>query len=277
MKVLSPSKVNFGLWILYKRSDGFHEIRSVFLPIDLCDEIEIKESELTKVVATEGPEGDQNIVFKALKVMSEELGEFFSADIFIKKRIPIGGGLGGGSSNAATVIKAINEIYKLNLDNEKLLSIASKVGSDVPFFILQEPAIVMGRGDKIERLNIKFPYYFLIHYPGFKIDTGWAYSMISEFLCNNYEVKEKNFEILVSLLKDSKFIEALSVLENDFEKVIFDKFPDYLDLISFYRKKGAIKSFLTGSGSCLVSIFEDKINIEGKVGRCYWCKQWGVV
>ncbi|MEN3044538.1 MAG: 4-(cytidine 5'-diphospho)-2-C-methyl-D-erythritol kinase [Candidatus Hydrothermales bacterium] len=277
MKVLSPSKVNFGLWVLYKRSDGFHEIRSVFLPVDLYDEIEINHSELIRIIATEGPEGDENIVFKVLKVMSEELNKFLSADIFIKKSIPIGGGLGGGSSNAAAIIKAVNEIYGLNLESEKLLNIALKIGSDVPFFILQEPAIVRGRGDEIERLDIKFPYYFLIHYPGFKIDTSWAYSVISKFLSNDYKVKERSFESLVSLLRDGKFKEALLVLENDFERVVFKKFPDYLDLISFYKKKGAIKSFLTGSGSCLVSVFEDKINIEVKEGKLFWCKQWGVV
>ncbi len=149
MKVLSPSKINFGLWVLYKRADGFHEIRSIFVPLDLYDEIDINYAELTRVNTTEGPKGDENIVFKVLKVMSEETGKFISADIFISKRIPIGGGLGGGSSNAASVIKAINEMYNLNLGIEKILSIAEKIGSDVSFFIFQKPAIVRGRGNEV--------------------------------------------------------------------------------------------------------------------------------
>jgi len=277
MRVLSPSKINFGLWVLYKRDDGFHEIRSVFIPVDLYDEIDINYAELTRINATEGPIGDENIVFKVLKIMSEETGKFISADIFINKNIPIGGGLGGGSSNAASVIKAINEIYELNLGIERILSIAEKVGSDVPFFVFQKPAIVRGRGNEIRELEITFPYYFLIHYPDFRIDTRWAYHAISRKLEDNYENKEKKFEKVLELLKEKRYSEALYHIENDFERVIFDEFPEYKELVDYYTKKGALKTFLTGTGSCLVAVFEDKINIEINKGKVFWCKQWGVV
>ncbi|MEO0296731.1 MAG: 4-(cytidine 5'-diphospho)-2-C-methyl-D-erythritol kinase [candidate division WOR-3 bacterium] len=277
MRVLSPSKINFGLWILFKRDDGFHEIRSIFIPIDLCDEIEINYSELTRITATEGPIGDENIVFKTLKIMSEETGKFLSADIFINKKIPIGGGLGGGSSNAASIMKAVNEMYELKLGIEEMLIIAEKIGSDVPFFIFQEPAIVKGRGNEIKKIDLKFPFYFLIHYPGFKIDTRWAYNAISRNLSENISKKEEDFDKVVSLLKENKYHEALYNIENDFEKIIFKEFPEYKTLIDFYKEKGALKSFLTGSGSCLVSVFEDKINIEAQKGKIFWCRQWGVV
>lgn len=277
MRVLSPSKINFGLWVLYKREDGFHEIRSVLIPVDLCDEIEINYAELTRINATEGPKGDENIVFEVLKIMTKETGKFISADIFINKNIPIGGGLGGGSSNAASVIKAINEIYKLNLGIEEILSIAEKVGSDVPFFIFQKPAVVKGRGNEVRELKIYFPYYFLVHYPNFMIDTRWAYHALSKKIKEDYEEKERKFKNFVELLKEEKYKEALYHIENDFEGVIFKKFPEYKELIDYYTKKGALKTFLTGTGSCLVAVFEDKINIEINKGKLFWCRQWGVV
>lgn len=277
MKVLSPSKINFGLWVLFKREDGFHEVRSIFIPVDLCDEIEVNYSELTRITATEGPIGDENIVFKTLKVMSEETGKFLSADIFINKKIPMGGGLGGGSSNAASIIKAVNEMYELKLGIEEMLTIAEKVGSDVPFFIFKEPAIVKGRGNEIKRIDLRFPFYFLIHYPGFKIDTKWAYNAISRDLSKDISKKEENFERILFLLNEKKYHEALYNIENEFEKIIFKEFPEYKDLIDFYKEKGALRSFLTGTGSCLVAVFEDKINIETQKGKVFWCRQWGVV
>ncbi len=274
MKVLSPSKINFGLWILFKRKNGFHEIRSFIIPIDLFDEINIEYSELTRIKSSKGPKGDENIVFDVLKIMSEETGTFISADIYINKKIPIGGGLGGGSSNAASVIKAINQIYELNLGIEVILKIAEKIGADVPFFIFSKPAIVKGKGNEIREIDIKLPFHFLIHYPNFSIDTRWAYNAISRLIKNeDYKKKEEKFEKIIELLKEGKYNEALHNIENDFEKVVFKEFPDYKELSEFYKTKGALKTFLTGTGSCLVAVFENKVNININKGEIFWCKQ----
>lgn len=274
MKVLSPSKINLGLKVIYKREDGFHEIRSFFLPVDLFDEIFIERSELVRIKATEGPEGYENIVFKTLKTISEKKQIFIGADIYIKKNIPIGGGLGGASSNAATVLKTLPQLYEFSISEKELYNIASEIGSDVPFFINPKPAFVSGKGENIEFIDFEIPYYFFIYYPGFPVSTLWAYREISKIIRNKKLYNEKEFEEMKKILKDGNIKEFLNLIENDFEKVVFKEFPELYKIKSWIEEKGALKTFLTGTGSCIIGIFENKVEIEIRKGKAFWCKQF---
>ena len=149
----SPAKINLALKIKEKRKDGYHEIETIMQTIDLSDKVTIKKKNKGITVKTniEALNNKENIAYKALLEMKKYIGND-GIEIYIEKNIPIGSGLGGGSSNAATVIKGINKLFNLSLDNDTLYEIAEKLGSDVPFFILGGTSFVTGRGDIIKKL-----------------------------------------------------------------------------------------------------------------------------
>lgn len=140
LRLLSPAKLNLGLWLLGKRPDGYHEIFTLYQAINLFDEVSIEEGNLNVQTST-GIPMEENLVYKALKAMEKLLGRELNFKIFIQKNIPEGGGLGGGSSNVATVLKAINQLLDIPLSEEDLQNIASKVSSDAPFFLMGSSAI----------------------------------------------------------------------------------------------------------------------------------------
>ncbi|MDQ7082716.1 MAG: hypothetical protein Q9N34_06995 [Aquificota bacterium] len=152
-KILSPAKVNLGLWLVGKRSDGYHDILTVFHAIDLCDEIEIREGPLRVETSTGIPQ-EENLVFKALAELQRRPGaEPGALSIYINKKIPVGAGLGGGSSNVASVLKEVNRIIGEPLSEEELIEIGGMCSSDVPFFFRGGTALGMGRGDILEEID----------------------------------------------------------------------------------------------------------------------------
>ncbi len=283
MKTKAFGKINLGLWVMRKREDDYHEIRTILHPVDIFDEIEVKESQLVKIKCDGGPEGDRNIVIKALEELSKYKKTFLGADIYIRKNIPIGAGMGGGSSDAAAVLKALNEIYSLDLKREELLEIAGLIGSDVPFFIMGKTASGRGRGEILDKLNTDFKGNFLIFYPGFEISTSWAYSEINKFGLDKKknEEKESIFGKAIDLLNKGRHYEFMDIIENDFERLIFEYYPFFKKIKENLLEKGARKVMLTGSGSGLWAYFDEKVEEEigFGFGKVFWTKSldWGVV
>lgn len=179
MTIQAPAKVNLALRILARREDGYHEIETLMVPVSLADEIEIT------VVAGQGikmtcdapdiPVGPDNLVWRAAETFQRQTGQTFSTTIALRKKIPHGAGLGGGSSNAAAVIKALNQIRKTGLSEKELEEMAATLGSDVPFFIRCHPAICRRRGEQIAPAPIIPPTNLLLLNPPFPISTAWAY------------------------------------------------------------------------------------------------------
>ncbi|MEO0232230.1 MAG: 4-(cytidine 5'-diphospho)-2-C-methyl-D-erythritol kinase [candidate division WOR-3 bacterium] len=283
MIIKAYAKINLGLWIMGKREDGYHEIKTIFHPIDLYDEIEINKSELVKIKCDEGPEGDKNIAIKVLEELSKYKNKFYGAEIYIKKNIPIGGGLGGGSSDAASILKALNEIYLLNLTNEEMYNIAKKIGSDVPYFLDYGTMKGEGRGDILENISTDFKGNFFIFYPGFEINSAWAYSEIDKIYEDEEMIKKKEekFYNVLKYLEEKKYEEFIKEIENDFEKVIFKYYPFFVKIKDLLISKGAKKVMLAGSGSSLWAYFEKRIeeNFNFGFGKIFWTKSlnWGVV
>src|SRR5205809_1511995 len=180
MQVIAPAKINLSLRVLGRRSDGFHEIATFIAPISLCDEIKIEQRSGKQGIAfrcddPSVPKGEDNIVVRAANTFFEETKITSGISIVLKKAIPHGAGLGGGSSDAASTLLALNELFETNLPREALAKIAEMIGSDIPFFIFQSAAVCKGRGELVTSLKLRQSLSLLLLKPGFAVSTSWAY------------------------------------------------------------------------------------------------------
>src|SRR5215469_17992368 len=181
MQVIAPAKINLSLRVLNRRSDGFHEIETFIAPISLCDEIKIEQRSRKHKIAfrcddVSVPTGEDNIVVRAANVFFEETKIPTGVSIELKKTIPHGAGLGGGSSDAASTLLALNEVFETNLPREALAKMAEMIGSDVPFFIFQSAAVCTGRGELVSPTRLREQLSLLLLKPEFGVPTQWAYS-----------------------------------------------------------------------------------------------------
>src|SRR5215216_6900257 len=181
MQILAPAKINLSLRIVGKRSDGFHELDTIMAPISLCDEISIERSEAKEGIQFQCddasvPLGDENLVVRAAKTFFAVTKLKSAVSIQLKKKIPHGAGLGGGSSDAASTLLALNELFETKLPRDALAKIAEGIGSDVPFFIFQSTAVCKGRGELVTPIRLRNRLSVLLLKPQFSVPTAWAYA-----------------------------------------------------------------------------------------------------
>ena len=256
----SPCKVNLLLNILGKRADGFHELETVMQPVDFCDELaferggnEIRLSCSEQTAAgrfkkPRPPRGDR--IFGRRRKFPD------GVKIHLEKKIPLAAGLGGGSGNAATTLLALNELFGQPLATEKLYEIAGTLGSDIPFFLQDKPALATGRGEKIQPLE-NFPALrgkaFLLIHPGFGISTPWAYQNLARFpaALNGKKGRAKK---LISLLQTGDLKSAAAGFYNSLEAPALEKFPILELFQEFLRANGAQAALMSGSGSTTFAI-----------------------
>lgn len=260
MILKSPAKINLSLQILEKRADGYHNLQSEFLAVDLCDKIKLTQiPEGIQIIVTgkyKVPNNRDNLAYQIAEKIRPMVQGKVGVKIEIEKNIPLFAGLGGGSSNAATVLKGLIDLWDLNLSLEKQVDIAKKIGADLPFFLYGGHCLVEGIGEKITPLEPVFKNQFIViaQLPHIRISTPWAYSQWDKhkyLLTSLYQRRNKKS------LPDKR-----ENTNNDFEKVIFPHFPDLADLKADFLKNGAIFSSLTGSGSAIYGIFKTKEKAE---------------
>ena len=268
LRVLAPAKVNLGLWITGVDEDGYHRITTLFYRIPLYDEI-IVDRWHESIVRCEGIRStSDNTVYKALRFLSEYVGQSICLKVIIKKRIPVGAGLGGGSSDAAAVLYAANRIFNLGLSLEDLISVGAKVGADVPFFLLPERAAIgRGRGYDLEPVDLYIPGEWILIFPGVSVSTRKAYDLFdAEGRFTRPEDAEKKVRELVGAIKEGNF----SLLENDFEQVILPRFR------AIRRAKeilinGGWNAVMSGSGSTVFGIGGTNLPLINKKFKVwYW-------
>jgi 4-diphosphocytidyl-2-C-methyl-D-erythritol kinase len=262
MQKKSPCKVNLLLNILCRRPDGFHELETIMQPVRLCDEITFERTgKGIKLSCSDKslPVDSRNLVFRAAE-------KFFAASkisggikIHLEKKIPLAAGLGGGSGNAATTLLALNELRGNPLAPEKLSEIAALLGSDVPFFLQDKPALATGRGEKIEPLE-DFPAledkaFFLIH-PGFGISTPWAYQNLTRFP-NAVNGQKGRAQRLIELLQTGDLKAAATEFYNSLEAPALEKYPILQLYQEFLLANGAKAALMSGSGSTTFAICEN--------------------
>jgi 4-diphosphocytidyl-2-C-methyl-D-erythritol kinase len=244
MQVLAPAKINLSLKILGRRSDGFHENETFIAPISLCDDVKIEKSDRGEGIQFDCddpsvPAGDDNLIVRAAKSFFAATKLKPAVTIEVKKKIPHGAGLGGGSSDAASTLLALNELLETKLPREALAKIAETIGSDVPFFIFQSAALCKGRGELISPVTLKEKLSILLLKPAFVISTAWAYSRwqdSGEIPGVRYQAQEFAGQTFV----------------NDLERPVFEKFIFLAQLKMWLLKQPEIgAALMSGSGSTI--------------------------
>ena len=252
MIIPSYAKINLGLKIINKRPDGLHNIESFFLQISLHDSLTFSSSNKFSIISKgiSCPTNQNNILFKVIDILKKEYDININFKVLINKNIPIGAGLGGGSSNAAAFLKYLLEVNQIKLSNEKLVKLASQIGSDVPFFLNGGFQLIKGTGDylqPIETTVFNNKKILLIH-PKFHISTRWAYSEVKKHLLTSNN--KPKFSALTEKVNWNLF-------ENDFEKFVCTTYPEILKLKKLLKNDGALYSGLSGSGSTVFGLYND--------------------
>jgi 4-diphosphocytidyl-2-C-methyl-D-erythritol kinase len=268
------AKINMGLEIVNKRSDGFHNINTVFTRIPLYDTITMETSEGLNVSCNPSlniPE-EQNLAY----IAAEKYCEFHKIDpdvnIQISKKIPHGAGLGGGSSDAATVLLGLDELFERITSYDVLFELAASIGSDVPFFLKEGTAKASGRGEILDYFDYEIPYHILIVDPEIHISTKWAYDSLNASTVILPEIDFKN--AILNSLYDSNILKKS--LFNDFENIVFRNYPDLLQLKEQFYDYGAIYAQMSGSGSSFFALFQKPEQIRLASNKlhelkCYQC------
>jgi 4-diphosphocytidyl-2-C-methyl-D-erythritol kinase len=253
----SFAKINLLLRILGKRGDGFHEIFTVFQTVSLCDRISFSASDRLLLTCDDRsiPTDDTNLVIKAAKKLQAETGAKLGAEMHLEKRIPSPGGLGGGSSNAAVTLIGLSKLWDLQAAQERLESIASELGSDVPFFLQGGTAIGTGRGEILEPGEQIDEQNMLIVTPEVKVSTAEAYSSLD---ADNLTSGDSNRILRVCRLEADRLDLRHTVLTNDFERSVFAAFPEIERVKDTLFELGAINAAMSGSGGSVFAVFDKK-------------------
>ncbi len=249
------AKINIGLRIIEKRSDGFHNLETIFYPItDLYDSLEIVKSKEFKFdssgILIDGDSGN-NLCVKAYNILKEKYN-ITPVHIHLQKNIPFGAGLGGGSADAAFTLKMLNEIFELNLSTKTLEELALQLGSDCPFFIESKPVFAEAQGEKFSPILLNLSEYWIVLVnPNIHVSTAEAYGGVKPYKSN-----KKLNEIFPTNIKEWK-----GVIVNDFEKTVFKNHPKIAELKQTLYDLGANYSTMSGSGSTVFGIFKNKPQI----------------
>ena len=254
IEIKAPAKINIGLDILSKRDDGFHNLNTLFYPInDLFDALYMERSDNFSFSCSDNsiPNDESNLVVKAKNLLEKISGKHINVKIDLHKIIPSQAGLGGGSSDAAATLISLNEMFHLGIKHESMLKIALDLGSDVPFFIKAKPAIGTSRGEILEQVNLEINKPILIVNPGINVSTGEAFSFINPVdKPTNYKSAIVNDEL--------DYPKAMQLIKNDFEEVVFKKYPEIGVIKNLCLSNGALFSLMSGSGSTVYAIFNSE-------------------
>ena len=264
------AKINLGLNIVEKRPDGYHNLETVFYPINLQDALEVNdlegEGEYTLKISGTPIEGelDNNLVVKAYRLLKKDFPNMGSINIHMYKHIPTGAGLGGGSADAAFMLKLLNEKFKLNLSTEKLEEYAAILGADCAFFIQNKPVFASGIGNIFEEINLSLKgYYLVLVKPDIFVSTKDAFANIIP-MKPNHSLKE-----IIRMPVET----WRATMKNDFEDSVFKKFPEIAAIKDKLYDMGAIYASMSGSGSSVFGIFREQVEHVDEVFSGCFCRQ----
>ena len=260
MEVRAPAKINLSLKILGRRNDGFHELDTLIAPISLYDEIRIDKRRLGKGIEfrcddSSIPQGDENLAVRAAKAFFDTTKIEPALSIELKKKIPHGAGLGGGSSDAASVLLALNDTFETKQSREALAEMAEPLGSDVPFFLFQSAAVCKGHGEIVMPVKLQRQFSILLLKPAFAVSTPWAYSRWQhsrEILGIRYQAKE--------------FVGQ--TFANDLERPVFEKFVFLAQLKMWLLSQSEVgASLMSGSGSTVFAVMRENADADSVATR----------
>ncbi len=273
MKIRAPAKINLSLRVVGRRADGYHLLDTIMMPVSLYDEIEIrkvlvpvkiKKSELPWIKISCNhplvPNDEKNLAYRAARLLLEKAKSDQSIEIRIRKRIPVGAGLGGGSSDAAATLVGLNRLLELGFSVKQLERLGLQLGADVPFFIRGRPARARGIGERLQQFGPLRRLWVVILYPGFPVSTAWVYGNLPAKL-----TKPSVNTSIASLLTGSGSLANLLV--NDLERVSLSRYPKITLLKQALLRAGAAGSLMSGSGSSVFGVFESRRKAEDAFRR----------
>ena len=255
MQVSAPAKINLSLRILGRRADGFHDIETFIAPISLCDELKIEKNKTAEGVEfrcddPSVPTGDENLVVRAAKAFLKAAKLKASVSIELKKKIPHGAGLGGGSSDAASTLLALNKLFETKLPREALAKLGETIGSDVPFFVFESAAMCRGRGELVAPEKLKEKMSILLLKPEFGVATAWAYQRWQD----SREIPRINYAL--EEFGGHRFA-------NDLERPVFEKFVFLAQMKTWLRNQPEVGiALMSGSGSTVFSVMRPNVDID---------------
>lgn len=269
MVVFPNGKINIGLQVVEKRTDGYHNIQTIFYPVKTRDILEIITSNADKEInyTQSGLEiegnSDNNLCIKAYHLLKRDFNHLPHIQMHLHKAIPMGAGMGGGSADGAFALKLLNDKYQLNLTESELINYALELGSDCPFFIINKATYATGRGEKLSPINLNLSdYKILIVNPGIHVNTGWAFSQLTPH--------HPNVNLIEAVSKP--VTEWKNLISNDFEPSVFKMHPAIADLKSQLYESGARYASMSGSGSSVYGIFDKSFHNEIKIPETYFYK-----
>jgi 4-diphosphocytidyl-2-C-methyl-D-erythritol kinase len=253
MQVLAPAKINLSLKVLRRRDDGFHEIETLISPISLADKIDIEPQSRWIDFSCDDPTlpaGDENLVVRATKAFLEKTKITSGVGIKLQKQIPHGAGLGGGSSDAAAVLVALNKLFEAKLSGEELAKLGSTIGSDVSFFLFELAAVCRGRGEIVSPTKLKKKFSILLLKPAFSVLSAWAYSRWQDSKeIPGISYQRQNFD-------GQDFV-------NDLERPVFEKFVFLAQLKAWLLKQTEVgAALMSGSGSTVFAVLRSNADVD---------------
>jgi len=252
--MLAYAKINLGLYVIARRPDGYHDIETVFCRIGLADRIAFSQDSDIRVTSSspEVPSDASNICYKAATTLRDHFNCNEGVHIHIAKEVPVGAGLGGGSADAALVLKELPALWKRNLDNADRSRIALALGSDVPYFLQEGAALGRGRGERLEYFPLDIPFAILLCHPNIHIPTSWAYSRITP---GSGGKPDHLRNVVIEGMRNPELLRQQ--LRNDFEGAVFETYPEVRKLKEQMLEAGAAFALMSGSGSTVFGLFED--------------------
>ncbi|MGO9379522.1 MAG: 4-(cytidine 5'-diphospho)-2-C-methyl-D-erythritol kinase [Dissulfurispiraceae bacterium] len=261
-----PAKINWSLYVLDKRKDGYHNIISLMQCVGLYDFMTFEKAPAIEFQSDMRIPKEMNLVFRAAIALKEAAGTGLGARIVLRKEVPTGAGLGGGSSDAAFTLIGLNRLWGLDMGLEELQGIAASLGSDVPFFLNCPAALVQGRGEMMLPVHVSGFRTLLLVKPEASIPTAWAYEKVADsegvrngiFDLTNTEEKLNNIKLIIKTLNEGPLSLLRSVLHNDFEQIAIERHPVIGEIRSKMLAAGAAAALLSGSGSAVFGLFEEE-------------------
>ncbi len=255
--ILFPNaKINIGLNIISKRPDGYHNLESIFYPLGINDALEVIEADGLKFSSSGiniPGNADDNLCLKAYHLLKKDFTELPPVNIHLHKHIPIGAGLGGGSSDASFFIRLLNQKFSLGMENSKMEQYASKIGSDCAFFIQNKPAYATEKGDQLSLLDLDLSNYFLVLVmPDVQVSTAEAYQ----------GVRAAPVSVPLSRLIKLPVEDWKLHIKNDFEPSVFSKYPVIAQIKASLYESGALYASMSGSGSSVYGIFKEPLKLS---------------
>lgn len=264
------AKINLGLNIVEKRPDGYHNLETIFYPINLQDALEVTklDAEVEYELKVSGSpiegEPENNLVIKAYRLLKKDFPEMAPINIHMYKHIPTGAGLGGGSADAAFMIKLLNEKFKLNLSVEKMEEYASILGADCAFFIQNKPVFASGIGNIFEPINLSLKgYYLILVKPDIFVSTKDAYANVTP------KTPDQSLKDIIRMPVET----WRATMKNDFEHSVFQKYPEIAAIKDKLYDMGAIYASMSGSGSSVFGIFREQVEFVDEVFNGCFCRQ----